>query len=202
MIILPRDPLTQPPSLIQRLQHILTQLPLLKVVQILHQLLVTTRPDNHLVSILILQLTVMHHPPQRNLTLPQLPFRTSQLVKRAKELVVPVPCTVHLALHFVRVEARPGLEGCVVGVAVVAVRKPAAGEGIEGVEGHVVVAQAREEFGFDGAVESVVDALVDAGEGVRICAADFAYCGDYFALYVSMRICEGEIVEMTNLPRP
>lgn len=79
----------------------------------------------------------------------------------------------------VRIKPTPRLDGRVVGIAVVARCQPSTGERVEGVESHVVFAQAGQEFEFDGAVEGVVYALVDGGEGVGTGGAEFAYCCDY-----------------------
>jgi hypothetical protein len=140
MKVLTSNTSTHIPPFIQRLEHILPQCPFLKVLQILHKLLITTRPDDHLVTKLIPKLRMMHHPPQGNLTLPRLTLRIPQGLKGREERIIPKPRTVHFPLHAIRIEARSRLEGRVARIAMVAVRDPAACERIEGVERHVVVA--------------------------------------------------------------
>lgn len=161
MKILPRPPPTPLPPPFQRLQYLPTQFSPLKILQILSRLLLTTRPNNHLIPLFPPQRPMMHNPPQRYLTLPHLPFNFSQYLQRRKVLLVPEARAVHFTLGALVVEAGAGLEGGVECGAGVARGEPSAGERVEGVEGHGVFAQAGEEFVFDCAVEGVIGALVD-----------------------------------------
>lgn len=61
----------------------------------------------------------------------------------------------------------------------VPVGQEAAREGVEGVEGEVVRAQAGQELVLDGAVQGVVHALVDGGRGPAVLRAELAYGRDF-----------------------
>ena len=162
-------PTTNPPNnfpaLIKRLNHIIRQRALLQIDHIRLQLLRTARARDNRIPKLALQQRVMRHPPKRTLRLRQaMVLRGSaQQVQRIEVLIVPVAAAVRLALPAGLVVAAAGLVARGVVVAVVAARQQAAGDGVVGVEGDAVVAQAGEEFGLDGAVQRVVHALVDGG---------------------------------------
>ena len=143
------DPL---PASVQRLNNLLRQRTLVQSCQILLKVLRATRANNDGITLLSLQLCVMRQPPKCTFRLRQpvlLCYRTDD-VQCVKVEVVPIAATVQLALHSVRVESATLFD--ILRVAVITVRQEAAGKWGKIIQRHAVVAETREQLGFNGTV--------------------------------------------------
>ena len=156
--IRPTDPFHNRPTLIKRLDHLLRQWTLIQILQVLLQLCHTARHGNDRVATLPLQHAMVTRPPQHRLGRrhPQPPRRRPD---RVKVRFVPVALAEIRALHLVWIEAAAGLVLPL--VALVPVRQHSAGDGADLVKGDPVVPQAGKQFWLHGALDRVVDPLVD-----------------------------------------
>jgi hypothetical protein len=146
MEVIRNHPLRRLPRLIQSLQHIFRQRTFLQILQILPQMLLTTRPNNNLITPLFLQHRMMRHPPQRALRLsqPMFPRSFPNDIQRIEHRIVEVPFPIRLPLHRRLIEPRRGLDFLLDGLPVVARSEIPACNGVEGVEAHVVVSETGE----------------------------------------------------------
>ncbi|KAI6750399.1 hypothetical protein HG530_014680 [Fusarium avenaceum] len=145
--------------------------------QILFQLLFAARANNHSVTACNIQLGMVRDPPKSAVHLSEvmLSRSLSDHIQRIEHGVVPEAPSVLAALEGVWVEARHGLDGIVLGVALVSPCELTAGEWAECIKCDAVVLEAWEKLHFDSSMNSVVHALVDCGTNPSLANTQFAH---------------------------